>query len=218
MPAAQRQESLAAEILVNDQHGDYNWISSRLIKDPDDVVGALAYALYKRHKIAFIQAYKTEHGGTEPDREAFKAFHIATDTDTAEASFRAQAEAMLQNFLDQVLVEKIEKIEQELKESVLIAKSDSVEKNIIRDIDSSKQLIQSEVSKVAATLSERKGFLGWTKDLGANLLVNMLTVIIIGLAVVGLGALDTLNAYLKKAMEDKANFSSTSKPEDAGRH
>ena len=36
------------------QH-QYNWVYKELVQGPDDVVGALAYVLYKQQKIAFIE-------------------------------------------------------------------------------------------------------------------------------------------------------------------
>ena len=188
---------------MSEEHGNYNWIYKRLAEDPSDMVGALAYVIYKRQKIAYIQAYTKEHGGQEPDGDALKSFHIATDTETAAAGFRAQAEVILDKFLDQVLAGQLEQMQQELQESSLATTSRAVETNVRKDIESSKQLIQSEISKVLDNLTERKGISGWLRDLGTNFLVNLLTVIVIGMAVVGYGAFDTFNTFLKQAIENK---------------
>ena len=37
-----------------------------LVRDEEDVVGALAYALYKLHKLEWLRQYQTEHGGSSP--------------------------------------------------------------------------------------------------------------------------------------------------------
>jgi hypothetical protein len=58
---------------------------------------------------------------------------------------------------------------------------------------------------VLETLSERKSFAGWMADLGNNFMVNVLTVIVIGLAVVGSGALDALSTFLHQSIESKAS-------------
>ncbi|MDX8127881.1 hypothetical protein QLH52_11360 [Methylomonas sp. OY6] len=188
---------------MSEEHGNYNWIYKRLADDPSDMVGALAYVIYKRQKIAYIQAYADEHGGQEPDDDALKSFNIATDTEIAAAGFRAQAEVILDKFLDQVLAGQLEQMQQELQESTLATTSRTVETNVRNDIESSKQLIQSEISKVLGNLTERKGVSGWLRDLGTNFLVNLLTVIVIGMAVVGYGAFDTFNTFLKQAIENK---------------
>ena len=36
----------------------YNFIYSKLITGKDDVVGMLAYSIYKQHKIEFIEDFK----------------------------------------------------------------------------------------------------------------------------------------------------------------
>jgi hypothetical protein len=190
---------------MTDEHNSYNWISKRLIEDPNDVVGALAYALYKRQKIAYIKAYTDEHDGVEPDDAALKSFHIATDTDTFEASIRSQAEVMLDKFLDQVLAGQLDEMEKALKESVFVSTSKAVEASLRQNIDSSKDLINSEISKVITLLSDRKGLLGWGRDLATNFLVNMLTVIVIGVIAVGVAKMDAISAYIKQAIENAAN-------------
>ena len=169
------------------------------------MVGALAYVIYKRQKIAYIEAYAIEHGGTEPDDAALKSFHISTDNEIAIAGFRTQAEVMLDKFLDQLLAGQLEQMLEEVKESTFITKSNSVEENVRTDIEHSKQLIQGEISKVQTTLSERKGFWGWIGALGGSLLVNLLTVIVIGLAVVGFNQLATIKTFLKQTIENSAN-------------
>jgi len=189
---------------MSDEHGSYNWISKRLIEDPDDVVGALAYALYKRHKIAYIKAYTEEHSGVEPDEAALKSFHISTDTDTFEAGIRAQAEVMLDKFLEQVLAGQFDEMEKALKESAFVSTSKAVESSLRQNIDSSRDLINSEISKVIAVLSERKGVVGWGRDLASNFLVNMLTIIVIGVIAVGVAKMDAISAYVKQTIDDMA--------------
>ena len=39
----------------------YNFIYSKLVDDKDDIVGHIAYSLYKNEKIEFIEAFKKEN-------------------------------------------------------------------------------------------------------------------------------------------------------------
>ena len=50
----------------------YNFIYSKLVRDEDDFVGHIAYALYKAEKVAYIEKFKSEHGGQEPTEEDLK--------------------------------------------------------------------------------------------------------------------------------------------------
>lgn len=55
---------------------NYNYIYSQLVEDRKDIVGHVAYALYKEDKIAFIGRYKEEHGGEEPTEEDLQPFNV----------------------------------------------------------------------------------------------------------------------------------------------
>ena len=45
----------------------YNYFFNQIVKNQDDFVGSIAYVLYKRNKIEYIEQYKKEHDGKEPD-------------------------------------------------------------------------------------------------------------------------------------------------------
>lgn len=53
----------------------YNYIYSQLVEDKTDIIGHIAYALYKAGKIDCIIQFKKEHGcePTETDIETFNA-------------------------------------------------------------------------------------------------------------------------------------------------
>jgi hypothetical protein len=186
---------------LSDQHDQYNWIYKKLINGDDDVVGAIAYFLYKRQKVAFIEAYKAEHGSQGPDDAALKGFHLSTDNENARDGFRIQAETILTNFLNQVLSDQLKQATEGIKKSLYVQVMRDVEEKIRREIDLAKDAVNGEVRQISATLSERKGIFGWGRDILSNVLVNVITVIIIGAAVIGFGAFDTFNAFLKQAIE-----------------
>ena len=41
---------------------DKNFIYSKLVRDDDDIIGMVAYGIYKKHKIEFIESIKSAHG------------------------------------------------------------------------------------------------------------------------------------------------------------
>lgn len=56
------------------QERKYNYIFEQLAGEPDDLVGLLAYGIYKREKIAFIKGYRDKHG-SGPSEEELSKFH-----------------------------------------------------------------------------------------------------------------------------------------------
>lgn len=95
---------------------DYNHIYKKLVKGPNDVVGALAYALYKEEKIAYINQFTQEHQ-REPADEDLKAFHRMTNVEQRIQSYQDQAEKLLQNFLEDVLTTQLQEEQRKLTDS-----------------------------------------------------------------------------------------------------
>ena len=83
--------------------GEYNLIYKKLTQGPDDVVGALAYALYKEEKIAYVQQFKTDRG-SDPEDADLQEFHRMTNVPQRIDAYKQQAERLLQEFLDDALV------------------------------------------------------------------------------------------------------------------
>ena len=53
----------------------YNFIYEELVRYDGDMVGRIAYSLYKREKIAFIEQYKKANDGRDPSTKDFDNFH-----------------------------------------------------------------------------------------------------------------------------------------------
>ena len=47
----------------------YNYIYSQLVSSPEDVIGLLAYSIYKQHKIEFIEDFKNKKGSAPTDAD-----------------------------------------------------------------------------------------------------------------------------------------------------
>lgn len=52
----------------------YNFIYSNLVENNNDIVGHIAYSLYKMDKIAFIERFKDQNNGREPEEKDIEAF------------------------------------------------------------------------------------------------------------------------------------------------
>lgn len=89
----------------------YNPIYNILVEGNDDILGNIAYSLYKSEKIQFIERYKHEHQGEEPDEDEFKRFHDFVSTDAQIEKYQMQAADILASFLENTLSSQVDEIE-----------------------------------------------------------------------------------------------------------
>ena len=95
----------------------YNPIYSKIVDDDTDVIGHIAYALYKEQKIKFIKSKKGDDPNKHLSEEEWQHFNEVTCTDDNICRYRLQATEILQNFMDDVLSETIEQIESDAKKN-----------------------------------------------------------------------------------------------------
>lgn len=92
----------------------YNFIFSRLVEDKNDLVGLIAYGIYKQHKIEFIQSFKDENDGQEPSEDDYKSFAMASCTDASISQYRKTAEILLQQLTLTAAREEINNFEDDM--------------------------------------------------------------------------------------------------------
>ena len=88
----------------------YNFIYKELVRYDGDMVGRIAYSLYKREKIAFIEQYKKEHNGQEPTIKEFDNFHSTCHNPERIRMYHREALIMLQNFVGESFEETSKQI------------------------------------------------------------------------------------------------------------
>lgn len=93
----------------------YNFIYKRLVKNESDIVGNIAYSLYKADKIKFIEDFKAKNGGNEPTEADFQPFHDICCMDANINRYQMQAINILQGFLDDTLSATTKQIEKDLE-------------------------------------------------------------------------------------------------------
>lgn len=91
----------------------YNFIYSKLVSSEDDLVGLIAYGIYKKHKIEFISKIKDETG-REPNEEECRSFFAASNTSSQLRNYRSQAEDMLSEVMGNIAREEISSFEEEM--------------------------------------------------------------------------------------------------------
>lgn len=89
----------------------YNYIYKQLVTDENDVVGHVAYALYKSSKIEYIEKFKKEHDNTDPTEEELKSFHGISCTESSIDRYKTKALEIITEFLDETLSETVKQIE-----------------------------------------------------------------------------------------------------------
>lgn len=91
----------------------YNSIYEKLVKSEDDLIGLIAYAIYKKHKIEFITSIK-EKEGREPTTDECKIFFNASTTESQLAKYRNDAQSILSDVVANTTNEELEHYEQEM--------------------------------------------------------------------------------------------------------
>lgn len=93
--------------------GKYNFIYEKLVTTEDDVVGLIAYGIYKKHKIEFITKIKEEQR-REPSEEECRSFFAASTTNSQLENYRSQAETMLSETVGNIANEELAHYEAEM--------------------------------------------------------------------------------------------------------
>jgi hypothetical protein len=85
---------------------NYNFIYSKLVKNDSDLIGHIAYSLYKKSKVEYIE--KQKESGNSPTDSDLVPFNDFSSTDSSLEGYRLKAEVILQGFIENVLEEELE--------------------------------------------------------------------------------------------------------------
>lgn len=91
---------------------NYNFIFSKLVEGPDDLLGLLAYGLYKQQKIEHIKLYKNKHEGVGPTDNELVNFHELSSSPIQIENYKKIAGDKLNIVMDQLMVDNIDKFRQ----------------------------------------------------------------------------------------------------------
>ena len=83
------------------------------MNDPKDIVGHVAYSLYKAEKIEFIEAFKRDHDGAEPTEDDLDHFHRSSSVSGSVERYRLSANRMLLAMMDNVISNASKEIDQQ---------------------------------------------------------------------------------------------------------
>lgn len=91
----------------------YNFIYKELVKFDNDLVGLIAYGIYKKHKIEFIEQIQEKYN-REPTDEECSAFFISSTTESQLAKYRNDAESLLSEVVANTNAEEVKGYEEEM--------------------------------------------------------------------------------------------------------
>ena len=83
---------------------------SSLVQGDVDLIGHIAYALYKRDKLKFCDQYE-KAAGRQPTREELDVFIRGCNLDTRLSGYRSEAEVLLERFAEFQLEEAVAQLE-----------------------------------------------------------------------------------------------------------
>lgn len=107
----------------------YNYIYSKLVKDDNDLVGLIAYALYKQHKIEYIESFKADNNNTDPTDKDFESFYVGSCTASSLNSYRDEAQQLLEKLTLAAAREDINEFENEMLRNYKREIADAVKSN-----------------------------------------------------------------------------------------
>lgn len=142
----------------------------RLTADPNDAAGAFAYIAYKRQKVEFCKSL----GDREPTREELCSFHAVASLDTSIDAYRSQGNAIAESFFNA-----------SLDELAADAKAATCQHTLYRKIESGNVGLQEKLAAISESLSAKRTLIGWLRDVSGNLLVNLVSIFVLGALLLG---------------------------------
>jgi len=107
----------------------FNFIYEELVTDRNDIIGHVAYSIYKQDKIDFIKRKSQE--GTEFSEELIHSFHEISSSDSSIESYKIKAEIVMQAFFENTISEISNDIEDKVRDNQI-----GILKEIIRPLTS----------------------------------------------------------------------------------
>ncbi|EIJ39258.1 hypothetical protein JoomaDRAFT_2270 [Galbibacter orientalis DSM 19592] len=93
----------------------FNYIYEKLVDDKNDIIGHIAYSIYKQDKIDYITSKKEEN--LEIKNKILIPFHEISSTASSIEAYKIKAEIVMQAFFENTISEIYSDIEKETKEN-----------------------------------------------------------------------------------------------------
>lgn len=110
----------------------YNFIFDKLVESETDLIGLVAYGVYKKHKIQFLESFKSANGRVPEDEEC-KVFHITSSTPDQLSKYRREAESLVSDIVMNTTIEEIQSFESDMLQEY----EDKIAKAVVKNTPSS---------------------------------------------------------------------------------
>lgn len=168
-------------------------VYDQLVTGPNDFIGALAYSLYKQTKVEWIINLKAANGGLEPTAAESMMFHDFNVLPAQLQGYKDRATALAATFLSVATQQRLDELSGDTLQSALANK-----------FDATHQAVATELGSYRRELAAKRGIYGWMAEVGAALLTNFLTIVLVALIAYGYGKFNAENsavdARLKQAL------------------
>lgn len=98
----------------------YSFIFKKIVEDDDDFIGMVAYTLYKRQKVEWIEKFQVDHQRRPTDDEIESGFARFSNLPSQLENYREQAVQTLDMFLDQALYAKVEEAKEAIRNDAIV--------------------------------------------------------------------------------------------------
>lgn len=184
----------------------YNYIYSRLVTAPDDIIGIIAYALYKEQKIEWITRFKDRHEGKDPQGDDLIPFHDLTNTELALHGYRRQAKEILDEYLSQSIKQATSDIAESYNE-ILVNELRNVE---ARYANATRPLANQIIGIAKSEFSSMKP--SWLSGVVQNVVANIAILVITAIVLL---VLWSLKASPAQVLGDAFGYDVKEKPPEA---
>lgn len=86
----------------------YNYIFKKLVDDETDLIGLVAYGLYKNNKIEYLEKFKDKNG-REPTEDELELFNEHSCTDSSLHNYIKVAETNINDLMNETVYQEVEK-------------------------------------------------------------------------------------------------------------
>lgn len=100
--------------LIQPEHRTY----STLVEDPNDLVGLIAYSLYKRDKLDFVERHRANHG-CAPTKDEFGVLYQLVNTPGQIDALRTRSATLLEQVTEVAFQEAVQQMEEDFKARLL---------------------------------------------------------------------------------------------------
>lgn len=184
-------------VVAEDKNPNYNWIYERLVQDENDLVGAIAYVLYKQQKIEFIEGIERA-SSNDPSAEQWAEFHRLTCLESSILNYQKRAEDLVNQFLRNMLSGHVEQLDAQAAQH-MAARVDLVTGGLREKIIELENSINTNHAVINAEITNKKSILNRLGEAFLNILYGLAIIAIVGGIFNGYKWISSLNSQAESA-------------------